>query len=67
MTGEIWVLGATGRVGREAAARLQQAGAEVVVAGRDRERLTQVSPDAGGGRRRSMRSAHGWPPRRRPW
>lgn len=32
MTGEIWVLGATGRVGREAVERLQQAGAEVVVA-----------------------------------
>ena len=46
MTGEIWVLGATGRVGREAVERLQQAGAEVVVAGRNRERLTQVSPDA---------------------
>jgi short subunit dehydrogenase-like uncharacterized protein len=46
MTGEIWVLGATGRVGREAVGRLRQAGAEVVVAGRDRERLTQVSPDA---------------------
>jgi short subunit dehydrogenase-like uncharacterized protein len=46
MTGEIWVLGATGRVGREAVERLQKAGAEVVMAGRDRERLTQVSPDA---------------------
>ncbi|WP_238006963.1 saccharopine dehydrogenase NADP-binding domain-containing protein [Dactylosporangium sp. AC04546] len=46
MTGEIWVLGATGRVGREAVERLQRAGAEVVVAGRDRERLSKVSPDA---------------------
>lgn len=46
MPGEIWVLGATGRVGRAAVERLQQASAEVVVAGRDRERLTQVSPDA---------------------
>lgn len=46
MTGEIWVLGATGRVGREAVERLRKAGAEVVVVGRDRERLTQVSPDA---------------------
>ncbi|MFD2418270.1 NAD(P)H-binding protein [Amycolatopsis pigmentata] len=46
MTGEIWVLGATGRVGREAVKRLWQAGAEVVVTGRDRERLAQVSPDA---------------------
>ncbi len=46
MAGEIWVLGATGRVGREAVKRLRQAGAEVVVTGRDRGRLTQVSPDA---------------------
>ena len=46
MTGEIWVLGATGRVGREAVERLGQAGAEVVVTGRDRGRLAQVSPDA---------------------
>ncbi|GAA0424201.1 membrane protein [Acrocarpospora corrugata] len=46
MTGDIWVLGATGRVGREAVERLQQTGAEVVVAGRNRERLTQMSPDA---------------------
>ncbi|PSL04550.1 short subunit dehydrogenase-like uncharacterized protein [Haloactinopolyspora alba] len=46
MTGEIWVLGATGRVGRNVVAHLQQAGAEVVVAGRDRERLNHVSPDA---------------------
>ncbi|HWO63180.1 MAG TPA: saccharopine dehydrogenase NADP-binding domain-containing protein [Umezawaea sp.] len=46
MTGEIWVLGATGRVGREAVERLLQAGVEVVVAGRDRERLARVSPDA---------------------
>jgi short subunit dehydrogenase-like uncharacterized protein len=46
MTGEIWVLGATGRVGRPAVERLQQAGLEVVVVGRDRERLARVSPDA---------------------
>ncbi|NUS05570.1 MAG: hypothetical protein HOV97_23790 [Nonomuraea sp.] len=46
MTGEIWVLGATGRVGREAVRRLRQAGAEVVMTGRDRERLTRVDPDA---------------------
>ncbi|WP_066369579.1 saccharopine dehydrogenase NADP-binding domain-containing protein [Herbidospora mongoliensis] len=44
MTGEIWVLGATGRVGREAVERLRKAGAEVVVTGRDRERLARVSP-----------------------
>jgi short subunit dehydrogenase-like uncharacterized protein len=42
----IWVLGATGRVGKEAVERLQQAGAEVVLAGRNRDRLTKVSPDA---------------------
>src|SRR5262245_2269036 len=46
MTGEIWVLGATGRVGRETVERLQKAGVEVVVTGRSRERLAQVSPDA---------------------
>ncbi|QBI52209.1 NAD(P)H-binding protein [Streptomonospora litoralis] len=46
MTGEIWVLGATGRVGRQAVERLQKAGAEVVAVGRDRERLTRVHPDA---------------------
>lgn len=46
MTGEIWVLGATGRVGREVVERLRQAGVEVVVTGRDRERLTRVNPDA---------------------
>lgn len=46
MTGEIWVLGATGRIGREAVEHLRQAGAEVVIAGRNRERLTHVSPDA---------------------
>jgi hypothetical protein len=46
MTGAIWVLGATGRVGREAVERLQRAGAEVVVVGRDRDRLTQVCPGA---------------------
>jgi short subunit dehydrogenase-like uncharacterized protein len=46
VTKEIWVLGATGRIGREVAARLQQAGIEVVVAGRNRERLTRVSPGA---------------------
>jgi len=46
MTDEIWVLGATGRVGREAVKRLRQAGTDVVMAGRDRELLTRVSPDA---------------------
>ncbi|HEX6343804.1 saccharopine dehydrogenase NADP-binding domain-containing protein [Umezawaea sp.] len=46
MTGGIWVLGATGRVGREVVERLHRAGAEVVVAGRDRERLARVDPDA---------------------
>ncbi|MGV9802127.1 hypothetical protein ACWDTP_29180 [Mycobacterium sp. NPDC003449] len=45
MTGEIWVLGATGRIGREAVELLRRAGAEVVVAGRNRERLAEVSPD----------------------
>lgn len=42
----IWVLGATGRVGREAVGRLQGSGVEVVLAGRDRERLATVAPGA---------------------
>ncbi|WP_166907975.1 NAD(P)-binding domain-containing protein [Mycobacterium sp. DL440] len=45
MPGETWVLGATGRVGREVVKRLQQAGAEVVVASRNRERLIHLYPD----------------------
>nr|WP_062339587.1 saccharopine dehydrogenase NADP-binding domain-containing protein [Herbidospora sakaeratensis] len=45
MAGAIWVLGATGRVGREAVTLLRKAGAEVVVTGRDRERLARVFPD----------------------
>ncbi|WP_062357497.1 NAD(P)H-binding protein [Herbidospora yilanensis] len=45
MAGEVWVLGATGRVGREAVGLLRRAGVEVVAAGRDRERLTRVDPD----------------------
>ncbi|WP_156822652.1 saccharopine dehydrogenase NADP-binding domain-containing protein [Demetria terragena] len=46
MRDEIWVLGATGRVGREVLPRLQSAGARVVVAGRSRERLAAVAPEA---------------------
>ena len=46
MTGEIWVLGATGRVGREVVERLQGEGVDVVVTGRNRERLARMSPDA---------------------
>ncbi|MDT8912154.1 saccharopine dehydrogenase NADP-binding domain-containing protein [Amycolatopsis sp. PS_44_ISF1] len=46
MTGAIWVLGATGRVGRPAVERLRRAGAELVVTGRDRERLARVSAGA---------------------
>ncbi|WP_062430075.1 hypothetical protein [Herbidospora daliensis] len=45
MAGEIWVLGATGRVGREAVTLLRKAGAEVVVTGRERERLATAGPD----------------------
>lgn len=48
MTGEIWVLGATGRVGRAVAARLHAAGVALVLAGRDRERLEKVAAGLGG-------------------
>ncbi|MBM6405281.1 hypothetical protein JQN72_13625 [Phycicoccus sp. CSK15P-2] len=45
MPGEIWVLGATGRVGREVVRLLRGAGANVVVAGRDRARLSGLHRD----------------------
>jgi short subunit dehydrogenase-like uncharacterized protein len=42
VAGDIWVLGATGRTGRAVAARLQAAGASVVLVGRDRARLSEL-------------------------
>lgn len=46
MTDEVWILGATGRIGRGVTERLQQAGVEVVVAGRSAERLATAFPTA---------------------
>ena len=46
MTEEVWVLGATGRIGRGVAERLQRAGVEVVVVGRSSERLRRAFPGA---------------------
>lgn len=46
MTSEIWVLGATGRIGGGVTERLLHAGLNVVVAGRSREHLTRAFPTA---------------------
>lgn len=51
MDDEIWVLGATGRTGRAIAARLHAAGRPLVLAGRDRERLSRLAAELGGGPR----------------
>jgi len=40
---EVWILGATGRVGRAVAARLVESNIIPVLVGRDRERLSQVA------------------------
>lgn len=45
---EIWILGATGRVGRAVAAQLAAEGAELALVGRNRERLAEVAAAAGG-------------------
>src|SRR3954451_22829784 len=42
MSDEIWVLGATGRSGREIAALLHESGLPVVLVGRDRRRLEEI-------------------------
>lgn len=39
---EIWILGATGRVGREVARSLEERGQDVVLVGRDADRLKKV-------------------------
>ncbi|AZS89457.1 hypothetical protein ELQ87_38320 [Streptomyces griseoviridis] len=44
---EVWVLGATGRVGRGVCARLVAQGMTVVPVGRDRERLIAAGTEAG--------------------
>ena len=48
MKHEIWVLGATGRTGRAVAAQLHAAGVQVVLVGRERERLERVRTELGG-------------------
>lgn len=44
-SGEVWVLGATGRTGRAVAARLAARGVPLVLVGRDGERLGRVRAD----------------------
>ena len=44
-SGAVWILGATGRVGRAVAARLGGRGCPVVLAGRDRRRLDGVAAE----------------------
>lgn len=44
MTEEVWILGATGRIGRGVAERLQRTGADVVVVGRSSDRLAKSFP-----------------------
>lgn len=48
MRDEIWVLGATGRVGRAVAARLHNAGFRPVLVGRERARLESITAELGG-------------------
>lgn len=48
MSEEIWVLGATGRAGRAMAARLHDAGFQLVLVGRERARLESVAAGLGG-------------------
>ncbi|KIF66805.1 membrane protein [Streptomyces sp. AcH 505] len=46
-TDEVWILGATGRIGRAVAARLATRGVTPVLVGRDHERLRKVGADLG--------------------
>ncbi len=48
MGNTVWVLGATGRTGRVIAAALHRGGVEVVLAGRDRDRVQGVADELGG-------------------
>ncbi|GLX08376.1 saccharopine dehydrogenase NADP-binding domain-containing protein [Microbispora sp. NBRC 16548] len=48
-TGEVWILGATGRIGAAVAARLATQGVPLVLVGRDRERLEKAQADLGPG------------------
>jgi short subunit dehydrogenase-like uncharacterized protein len=46
-TGEVWILGAAGRIGHAVAARLAARGVDLVLVGRDHESLRKVAADAG--------------------
>ncbi|OIK24698.1 saccharopine dehydrogenase NADP-binding domain-containing protein [Streptomyces malaysiense] len=46
-TGEIWILGATGRIGRAVAVRLAARGADIALIGRSHESLREVAAAAG--------------------
>ncbi|WP_406141857.1 saccharopine dehydrogenase NADP-binding domain-containing protein [Streptomyces sp. NBC_01089] len=48
-THEVWILGATGRIGRAVAERLTARGITPVLVGRDRERLRRAGADLGPG------------------
>ncbi len=48
MSNRVWVLGATGRTGRAIAAALHGSGVELVLAGRDRDRVQGVADELGG-------------------
>jgi len=48
MTNEVWVLGATGRIGRAVASRLHEAGVSLVLVGRDCARLDGVVAELDG-------------------
>ena len=54
-TREIWILGATGRVGRAVAAHVAATGGAVTLVGRDRARLDQVAAGLGNGVRNAVR------------
>ncbi|MCQ8186774.1 saccharopine dehydrogenase NADP-binding domain-containing protein [Streptomyces rugosispiralis] len=45
--GEIWILGATGRIGRTVTAKLAARDADIVLVGRDGDRLRKTAADAG--------------------
>lgn len=45
---KVWILGATGRTGRAIAAALHRGGVELVLAGRDRDRVHGVADELGG-------------------
>ncbi|BDZ47772.1 membrane protein [Frondihabitans sucicola] len=56
MTNDIWILGATGRTGRDVAARLDREGVDLVLAGRSRSTLDALAGELGGRPRVSVGS-----------